>query len=360
MTKLTLRLNPTLKLARTLQDAAAKAVLAASKRGLVSLRFAFMRALLLAAAVLLAPSFANAQSFAGKPVTIIVGFPAGGSNDLVARIIAGPLGEALGTSVIVENKSGAAGTIAGAAVVRANPDGHTLLLSTLSPIIVSPQVMKNPSYITTRDLVGVNMVGTTAETIAIGASLPNIKTFQELLALSKTREVTLSSSGSGSFPHLAIELLIEASGGKFVHVPYKGATPAIADTIAGHVDGTLMDTPPIVGMVQDGRLRALAVTSDKPMDALPNVPTVDNFLKGYLALNWIGMFAPNKTPAATIKQLNDALTRTLARPDVIAQLNKIAVAPNMLASSDVFQSFVAQEYAKWGEVIKKAKIEQTD
>jgi len=309
---------------------------------------------------LLAGMTAQAEGFGSKPVTIMVGFPAGGSNDLVARIISGPLGEALGTSVIVENKSGAAGTIAGAAVVRSNPDGHTVLLSTLSPIIVSPQVMKNPSYITTRDLIGVNMVGTTAETIAIGAALPNVKTFADLLALAKTREVTLSSSGSGSFPHLAIELLIEASGGKFVHVPYKGATPAIADTIAGHVDGTLMDTPPIVAMVQDGRLRALAVTSDKPMQALATVPTVGESLQGYLALNWVGMFVPLKTPPEVIKQLNDALAKTLARPDVIAQLNKIAVAPNMLATPAAFQSFVAEEYAKWGAVIKKAKIEQTD
>ena len=196
-------------------------------------------ALISASTLSVLPS-ATAQDFSAKPITLVVGFPAGGSNDLVARLIAPHLSEALKTSVIIDIKAGASGTIAAGSVVRSTPDGHTLLVSSLSPTVLTPQIMRKPPYDPRVDLIPINMLGFTPETIAVGPTLPNVKTLEELIALAQTREITMSSAGVGGFPHLAIELLKIATKGKFVHVPYKGATPAIADTAAGHVDATMI------------------------------------------------------------------------------------------------------------------------
>ena len=305
-------------------------------------------------------SSAIAQDFAAKPITLVVGFPAGGSNDIVARLIAPHLGEALKTSVIIEIKAGASGTIAAGSVVRAAPDGHTLLVSSLSPTVVTPQTMRKPPYDPRVDLIPINMLGFTPETIAVGPTLPNVKTLAELIALAQTREITMSSAGVGGFPHLAIELFTIATKGKFVHVPYKGATPAIADTAAGHVDATMMDTPPLLGLIKEGRLTALAVSSEKRLSVLPEVPTAQETVPGFTAISWIGLFAPAKTPEAVTRRINEALTLTLKKPDVIAQLEKVALPSGLMASSEEFQKFVSAEYIRWGEVLKQAKIELTD
>jgi tripartite-type tricarboxylate transporter receptor subunit TctC len=306
-----------------------------------------------------APS-ATAQDFSAKPITLVVGFPAGGSNDIVARLIAPHLSEALKTSVIIEIKAGASGTIAAGSVVRSAPDGHTLLVSSLSPTVVTPQTMRKPPYDPRVDLLPINMLGFTPETIAVGPTLPNVKTLAELIALAQTREITMSSAGVGGFPHLAIELFTIATKGKFVHVPYKGATPAVADTAAGHVDATMMDTPPLLGLIKEGRLTALAVTSEKRLSILPSVPTAQETVPGFIAISWIGLFAPAKTPAAVINRINEALTLTLRKPEVLAQLEKVALPSGLMASTDEFQKFVSAEYIRWGEVLKQAKIELTD
>ena len=162
------------------------------------------------AGVLAIANVASAQLLAGKPVSLIVGFAPGGSNDIAARIVAPYLSEVLGTTVVVENKTGASGMLAGAYVAKATPDGHTLVLSSLSPVIISPQTLKEVPFHTPTDLAGINIVGFTPEAIAIGPTLPNVKTLGELIALSKERPITLSSSGTGGLPHLTIELLTQA------------------------------------------------------------------------------------------------------------------------------------------------------
>jgi tripartite-type tricarboxylate transporter receptor subunit TctC len=303
---------------------------------------------------------ATAQDFSAKPITLVVGFPAGGSNDLVARLIAPHLSEALKTSVIIDIKAGASGTIAAGAVVRAAPDGHTLLVSSLSPTVLTPQTMRKPPYDPRVDLIPINMLGYTPETIAVGPTLPNVKTLAELIALAQTREITMSSAGVGGFPHLAIELFKIATKGKFVHVPYKGATPAVADTAAGHVDATMMDTPPLLGLIKEGRLTALAVSSEKRLSVLPEVPTAQETVSGFTAISWIGLFAPAKTPPAVINRVNEALTQTLKKPDVMAQLEKVALPSGLMASTAEFQKFVSAEYVRWGAVLKEANIELSD
>jgi len=302
----------------------------------------------------------QAQDLSNKPISLIVGFAPGGSNDIAARIIAPYLGEQLKTTVIVENKPGASGMIAGAIAAKSSPDGHTLMLSSLSPIIISPQTLKKPPFNTPTDFIAINLMGLTPEAIAVGPTLANVNTLGDLLQLSKTRDITLSSSGVGGLPHLTIELLLAASKGRIIHVPYKGGGPAVTDTVAGHVDGIVMDIPPLMSMIKDGRLKALAVTSDKRVDFLPNIPTAQEFLPNFNVVNWLGIFAPAQTPAPIIAKINAAILNALARTDVRQKLEAVAIIPSTMESPATFQLFVNKEYARWGEVLKQAKVELTD
>lgn len=308
----------------------------------------------------IAPWPTVAQSFGDRPITLLVGFPAGGSNDMAARIIAPHLGRELGTTVVVEIKAGASGTIAAMATVKAPPDGHTLFASSMSAIVVAPQAFRNPPFDPRKDLRAINLVGLTPQVVSVGPTLPQVKSLTELIALSKTRELTMASSGIGGLPHLAIELLIEASGGKFTHVPYKGATPAIADTMAGHVDSLMLDAPPIVPLAKEGRLRALAVTSAERLAALPDVPAVAETIPGFDVSTWIGIFAPGQTPPDITARINTALMRVMARPDVRQQLANAAVPVATMASTQAFETFVDAEYRRWGEVLRHAKIDLAD
>jgi tripartite-type tricarboxylate transporter receptor subunit TctC len=311
---------------------------------------------LAASMAFLLPAAGGAQSYAGnKPVRLIVGYTPGGSNDIIARIIAPRLAEELGTSVVVENKPGASGALGADYVAKSPPDGLTLLAASASPVVITPHTLPKVSFNTLTDFAPINTVGLTPEAIALGPKM-KAASLKELLDTARTKQVTLASSGTGGLPHLTIELLTQASKGKILHVPYKGAAPAITDTIAGHVDGIVMDLPPLFPMIQEGRLTALAVTSDKRFDLLPNLPTAHEELPGFTVTNWMGVFAPAKTPKAVIDQLDAALKKVVAREDVKAQLLKNAVVPSVMASPDVFTKFVAQEYNRWGKLVKERNI----
>ena len=303
---------------------------------------------------------ASAQNFSDRPITLLVGFPAGGSNDMAARIIAPHLGRELGTTVVVEIKAGASGTIAAMATVKAPPDGHTLFASSMSAIVVAPQAFKKPPFDPRKDLKAINLVGLTPQVVSVGPTLPQVKSLAELIALSKTRSLTMASSGIGGLPHLAIELLTDASGGKFTHVPYKGATPAIADTMAGHVDSLMLDAPPIVPLAKEGRLRALAVTSAERLAVLPDVPTVAQTLPGFDVSTWIGIFAPGQTPPNVIARINTALMHVMARPEVREQFANAAIPVATMESTKAFETFVDAEYRRWGEVLRHANIDLAD
>lgn len=306
-------------------------------------------------AALLAPGFTAAQDFPTRPIKLIVGYPPGGSNDIVARLIAPRLGEALGTTVVVENRAGVSGVIGADSVAKAAPDGYTLLAASASPVVITPHTIAKIPFNTLTDFTPINTVGLTPEAIAVSPSL-GVSTLKELLALSRTRQVSLSSSGTGGLPHLTIELLIQASKGNIVHVPYKGAGPAVTDTVAGHVNGIVMDVPPLYPLIQDGRLKALAVTSEKRVEFLPNTPTAQEELPGFNVSNWVGVFAPAKTPKPIVDKINAALVKVVAREDVRAQLLKVAVVPSTMASPDAFQKFVGEEFQRWGKLVKEKNI----
>jgi tripartite-type tricarboxylate transporter receptor subunit TctC len=311
--------------------------------------------ILAAGAALLASGPVAAQDYPNRPIKLVVGYPPGGSNDIVARIIAPRLGEALGTTVVVENRAGVSGVIGADFVAKSAADGYTLLAASASPVVITPHTIAKIPFNTLTDFTPINTVGLTPEAIAVAPQL-GVNSLKELLDLSRTRPISLSSSGTGGLPHLTIELLIQASKGNIVHVPYKGAGPALTDTLAGHVNGIVMDVPPLYPMIQDGRLKALAVTSEKRVEFLPNTPTAQEELPGFNVSNWVGVFAPAKTPKAVVDRLNAALVKVVAREDVRAQLLKVAVVPSSMASPDAFQKFVGEEFQRWGKLVKEKNI----
>jgi tripartite-type tricarboxylate transporter receptor subunit TctC len=307
-----------------------------------------------AALVLLLASAASAfaQDYPTKPIKIVVGFPPGGSNDIVARIVAPKLGEILGQPVVVENKPGANATIGTDFVAKSAPDGYTLLLASASPLVITPHTFAKIPYDTLKDFAGITTVGVTPEAIAVNPSVP-VKNLKELVELARTRDVTLSSSGNGGMPHLAIELFKDVSKGRVVHVPYKGAGPAVTDTLGGHVDGIVMDLPPLFTQIKEGKLRLLAITSDQRAEALPDGPTsVEQGFPTFVAVNWVGVLAPARTPRAVIDRLHAALLKVVADPGVRDALLKSAVGPSTMKSPADFQAFLQKEFDRWGKVAR--------
>ena len=298
---------------------------------------------------------AAAQDFPSKSITMIVGYPPGGSNDIVARLISKPLGEALGTTIVVENKAGASGTIGAHHVVKAAPDGYTVLLSSVSPVVLSPQTMAQPPFNSVTDFTPINTVGMTPEAIATGPAI-KVNNLRELLDRAKSHRVTLASSGAGGLPHLTIELLKASSEGNIMHVPYKGASPAVTDTLAGHVDGIVMDLPPLYSLIKDGRLNALAVTSADRVSFLSDVPTAHEELPNFQVVNWVGIFAPAGTPQEIVDKYDAAIKKVLEQPEVRSQLENVAVVPSVMDDPAAFQKFFKEEFNRWGGVIKDAGL----
>lgn len=313
-----------------------------------------MKKLLAAIFCVLLPLAAAAQDYPHKPIMLVVGFPPGGSNDVVARIIAPKMAEILGQPIVIENRPGANATMGTDYVAKAAPDGYTLTLGSLSPLVISLATYANIPYDTARDFAPINTVALTPEVIAVHPSIP-VKTLPELVALSKKGQVTLSSSGNGGLPHLAIELLKNLSKGDFLHVPYKGAGPAVIDTLGGHVNGVVMDLPAVSTQVREGKLRALAVTNRERNAVLPNVPTSgEQGLPGLLAVNWFALMAPKGTPAPIVAKLNAALLKTVALPQVKEELAKVGVEPFTQASPEAFRKFLNEEIVRWGKVARDA------
>jgi tripartite-type tricarboxylate transporter receptor subunit TctC len=300
------------------------------------------------------PIWAVAQDYPSKPIKLIVGFPPGGSNDVVARIIGPKLAEALKTPVVIENRPGANATLGTDFVAKSAPDGYTLTLGSLSPLVISLATYAKIPYDTARDFAPINTVALTPEVIAVHPSV-QAKTLPELVALSKKNRVSLSSSGNGGLPHLAIELLKNVSKGDFLHVPYKGAGPAVIDTIGGHVNGIVMDLPAVLTQVREGKLRALAVTNRQRNSLLPDVPTSGEAgLGDVVAVNWFALMAPKGTPAPIVAKLNDAYMKLVATPQMKEEFANVGVEPFTQASPEAFRKFLDEEIVRWGKIARDA------
>lgn len=312
-----------------------------------------------ALAALVTSAFAQGE-YPSRPITLVVGFPPGGSNDIVARIIAQPLGEALGTTVVVENRAGANAVLGTEYVARAAPDGYTLTLGSASPLAISPSTYPKIPYDPVKDLTGITTVAATSELVAMHPSA-KVSTFAELVALSKQREITIASSGNGGLPHLAIELLKEVTKGKVLHVPYKGAAPAVTDAMGGHVDGIVIDQAALLPAVRDGRLRAIVITDDKRSFALPDVPNSKEVgAPALVAVNWFAIMAPAKTPRPIVDKVFAALQKVMKQPQVVKNLHDNAAEPYLQASPAAFDAFFKDELVRWGKIAKAsgARVEQ--
>ncbi len=289
-------------------------------------------------------SGAWAQAFPSGPVTIVVGFTPGGSNDVIARTIAPKLSEALGVNVVVENRPGAAGAVGTAYTVNAKPDGHVITLGSTSVFSIGPIASANLPYKFT-DLQAVSMVAASVSIIAVNPNLP-AKTMPELIALAKKRQVSLASAGAGGLSHLNIEFLRVETGGDFLHVAYKGAAPGITDVISGQVDGIVMDFSALQGMLSQGRLRAIA--GSKSIDKIETSPMVIS--------PWYGVMASAKVPKSNIKVLHSAFTKVISDPEIVAKFEKMGMQSFVLPTSEEADAYIRSDSARWAQVVKAAGV----
>ena len=296
----------------------------------------------------------HAQDYPNKPIRLIVGFPPGGSNDIIARYIAPKLAEALGAQVVVENRPGANATIATEFVARAAPDGYTLTLASASPLAISPHTYSKIGYDTARDFAGITTVAMTPELVAVHPSLP-VRSLQGLIELAKAQpgKLNFASAGNGGLPHLAIELFKSSAKVNVQHVPYKGASPAAVDLIGGHIEGMIMDFPAIYTHVKQGKMRGLALAAEKRTPLMPEVPTAaEQGLPGLMAVNWFAIMAPAKTPRPVQEKLHATLVRVATAADMKERFNAIGIESMTSASPEAFAKFLQSELVRWGKVAK--------
>lgn len=296
----------------------------------------------------------------GKTITYLVPFAAGGTTDTLGRLISQQLGAALGTTVVVDNKGGAGGSVGSEIASRAAPDGYTLLGGTISSHAINVSLYPKLGYDPIKSFAPVTLIGTNPVVLVVAAGSP-YKTLQDVLNAAKTKQGGLSSAsaGTGTSQHLALELLSYKSGVKFTHVPYKGSGPAIQDVISGQVDMMFDTTVVAAPHIQSGKLRAIAVTSAKRLSSLPDVPTVAESgvasLKDFEVQSWQAIFVPAGTPAPVITRLHDEIRKILAQPDMQTRLKSFGMEPADLTTAQI-AAFQKAEVEKWAQVIKAANI----
>ena len=315
----------------------------------------------LATAAALLASFsppAHAQDWPGtRPLSWVVPYPPAGSTDVMARAIAQRVGASLGTTVVIDNKPGATGTIGGAYVAKASPDGTTALMTTIGAQAIAPHLMGKLPYDTLHDLEPVALVGTIPHLLVVAPSQP-FKSVAELLAAGKARpgEIAFASGGNGTILQMQAELLAMRSGVRFLHVPYKGDTPALQDTLGAQVQFMFAPVAAAMPHVKAGKLRALAVTSATRLKVLPDVPTMaEAGQKDFVVEQWQGVYLPARTPATTVQRLNAEINKALKDNAVTELADKLGVtlvggSPKVLAETQTADS------ATWARVIRTANI----
>jgi tripartite-type tricarboxylate transporter receptor subunit TctC len=296
-----------------------------------------------------------AQVYPTRPVRIIVGFAAGGPADIVARLIAQWLSEQLGQPIVVENRTGAGGNIGTELVVRAPPDGYTLLMA-LSVNAINAAIYDNLSFNFIRDTAPVASIASIPLVMDVNSSVP-AKTVPEFIAYAKANpgKINMASAGNGTPHHVAGELFKMMAGVDMVHVPYRGEALALSDLISGQVQllfGTMLAS---LGYIRAGKLRALAVTTATRSDALPDVPTVGEFLPGFEARGWYGIVVTKATPTQIVEKLNKEINAALADPNMKKRLTDLGCAVFSGSPAD-FGKFIADETEKWGKVVRAANI----
>ncbi len=315
-------------------------------------------ALSMASVLACAPFVAQAQTvYPSKPIKLIVPFPPGGNVDLSARILVPELAKELGQPLVVDNKAGAGGTLGLDAVAKAAPDGHTLGIASPINHLAAPSLYPKLPYDSEKDFAPVGLIASVPMVLVVGPSSP-AKTVQELLALARQKPgaLTMASAGSGSGNHIVGELVQAAANVKFVHVPYKGSAPANTDLAGGHVDLHFDQLSSVLTLVQGGKLRPLAVTTERRAALLPDVPTLaESGLPQFDASTTLGLVLPGKTPAELTTRLNQALNKVLSKPHVQEQFARLG-ADVRPGSPEAYASFIRSEIARTAKIVRDAHI----
>lgn len=314
-------------------------------------------ALAMAMAVALAAPLSHAQEGSRQPLRMIVPASPGGTTDIAARLLAEPMGRLLGQSVIVENRAGGSGAIAAQMVARSPADGQTLFFQYSAFHVIAPQITPSTQWDPLKDFVPVAHVMLAPQVVAVRADLP-VRTLAELVEYDRKHpgQLNYASSGLGSMQHVGAEMLNQMARTRFAHVPYKGTGPALTDLLGGAVDFTITTPPPLLGYIQQGKLRVLAVTSNSRLPSLPDVPTVKEAgFPDLQASSWLAVYAPAGTPGDTVKRLSAAI-QTVVQTDDFRKKSEAQGAEAIYMSPEQLGRYTVEEYARWGKVVKAANI----
>ena len=315
----------------------------------------------LALAVLAAeavPADAGRARFPDRPLRYIVPFPPGGSTDVVARIVAAPLGDVLGANVVIDNRGGAGGTVGAEIAAHAPADGYTLFACNIASLAVSPALYKKLGYDPVRGFAPIGLIGSTPNSLVVNPSVPSTSV-AEFIALAKSRpgQINYASPGIGTSPQLSMELFKKSAGVDLVHVAYRGAGPAVADLMGNHVQAMFATMPSVIGPVRAGKLRMLGVTSLSRFPDLPNVPTIaESGMPGFEVVSWQGLCTPAGVSSAVLGKLRGALSAALDLPATKQQLAAQGQLPTPM-TAEKFAAYIRAERAKWAKVVKEAGID---
>jgi tripartite-type tricarboxylate transporter receptor subunit TctC len=300
---------------------------------------------------------ALAQDFPNRSIKLVVAFPAGGPTDFVARLLADKMKALLGQSVIIENKPGANAAIGADFVAKSEPDGYTLFFTTLGAVAINPNMRTDLPYDPVKDFAPVSLVVSTPEVLVVRPDMP-VKTAKDLsdYAHARAQGISMASTGVGSPPHLALELFQSASKAKVLHVPYRGAAPAVTDVLGGQVDALFADLPVLIPQIRGGKLKPIGTAAKTRAEVLPDVPTLDELgLPGVYVDNWYALFAPARTPPAVVAKLNAAVVTSLNDPELRRKLIDAGAIP-AAGTPEALAQHLKSEIARWGKIIKEKGI----
>ena len=312
-----------------------------------------LTALAIFAATIGAPAAAAAQDYPSRPITLIVPYAAGGGNDVMARAAADKMSRTLGQQIVIENRGGAGGSIATRQIAKSAPDGYTLGLGGTGTLAINPTLYANSGYDPRKDFAPVGLIATSALVVCVHPSLP-VRSIPDLIALAKKEpgKLNFASAGAGSGIHLGTEYFASMAGIKLTHVPYKGSSPALTDLVGGHVAIYFSSLPPAVGLVKEGKVRALAVTGTKRSPIFPDLPTVaEAALPGYEAVLHYGIVAPAGTPRAIIDKLSAALRAAVMSDDLKTRLADDGAEP-LPSTPEEYAADIDREETKWSAIVK--------
>jgi tripartite-type tricarboxylate transporter receptor subunit TctC len=305
-----------------------------------------------------APLLGQAQAWPSKPLRLVVPFAPGGSSSIVARAVAAEMEKGLGQAIVIDNRPGGGGNVAMQDVARAEPDGYTLIIGHIGTLAVNPFMFESLPFDTNRDFAAVSLLAKVPNIFVVHADVP-VKDMREFVALAKKQPGKLyyGSAGNGSAGHLAMEYLKLVAGIDIVHVPYKGTGPNLIDLVAGRTQASSAGTPPLLPHVKAGKLRVIAVGSTQRLSILPDVATVaEQGYPGFETTQWYGLNAPGKTPAPIIKRLADEAAKAARRP-AVAERFAVDSAEAVGSTPQEYAAFIAREQARWGDVVRKARIQ---